>query len=426
MALQTNKRNTTVAVLANISRLLLGVVLIVSGFVKAVDPMGLFYKLGDYAVAFGVTTIPDGWMQFFALLLCAAEFVLGVLLLMGIYKRPVTIATFLFFLLFTPFTLVIALWNPVRNCGCFGDAIQLSNWATFGKNVVLLVMATLVTLKRRLFVCRISRDARWMVALFAISYVVFLEAVALLYLPAIDFRPFAVGANLREAVVDIPSEKKNIYKFEKDGVIKEFGDEDYPDSTWNYLSSREVVLKEGHPAKIADFSFIDDETGEEYADIILADTGYVGLLVSERLEVADESRVDKINDMYDLFCEHEAMFYAVTSSTEDDLLLWRKRTGAEYPILWADNIMLKTMLRSNPGFILLKDGKVVAKWNGTDIPEIENISKSTTLDSLKITGFYKLTRGWGFWLLLFVVPMLFIVIIDRLAYRKSKKIKEKE
>lgn len=425
MALQTNKKKTTVAVLVNISRVLLGIVLVVSGFVKAVDPMGLFYKLGDYAMAFGVADISDAWLQFFALLLCGAEFVLGVLLFLGVYRRPVTIVTFLFFLLFTPFTLIIALWNPVRDCGCFGDAIHLSNWATFGKNVLLLVMSTLVAFKYRLFVCRVSRNARWMVALFAICYVVFLEGVALSYLPAIDFRPFAVGANLREATVDIPSEKKSLYKFEKDGVVMEFGDEDYPDSTWNYLGSRDVILKEGRPALIADFSFVDDATGEEFADIILSDSGYVGILVMERLEVANESRVDKINDMYDLFCEHEAMFYATTSSSEENILLWRKRTGAEYPILWADNIMLKTMIRSNPGFILIKDGLVVAKWNGVDMPEIDNISKSTPLESLKMTGLYKLTRGWNFWLLLFVIPIFFIVIIDRLLYKKPNSIKEK-
>ena len=143
MALQSKKRAVT-ALLVNVSRLLLAAVLVVSGFVKAVDPVGLSYKLGEYAGAFGLLGIDEGWLLFGATMLSAAEFLLGVFLLMGVYNRVVTSTVFLFFLFFTPFTLILALWNPVRDCGCFGDALVLSNWATFGKNVVLLICALLL------------------------------------------------------------------------------------------------------------------------------------------------------------------------------------------------------------------------------------------------------------------------------------------
>lgn len=428
MALQTNKKEPFQAVITNLSRIVLALVLIVSGFLKAVDPMGFCYKLGEYLAAFGVDSISPGWLTFASIILCAAEFVTGVLLLMGVYRRLVVALTFIFFLFFTPLTLVLALWNPVRDCGCFGDAFHLSNWATFAKNVILLMLATLVAVKQRLFVGRISNDCRWMVALFAFSFVALLEGIALMHLPVIDFRPFAIGTNLREAVVDIPSEKRVLYKFEKEGVVKEFDDDSYPDSTWNYLGSREEVLKEGVPAKILDFSFIDDNTGDEYADIILADTGYVCLLVVECTETADESRVDKINDLYDLCCEHGAAFYAATASEGDDVLRWRKRTGAEYPILWADPIMLKTMVRANPGLLMIKDGTVVEKWNALDIPDIEKISSETALHSLKTEWFIGITRSWRFWILFFVAPLLFIVAVDGAVRGKehlSKKRKEK-
>ncbi|MBR2300522.1 MAG: DoxX family protein [Bacteroidaceae bacterium] len=425
MALQTNKKEPFLAVITNLSRIALAVVLIISGFVKAVDPMGLCYKLEEYLAAFGVESITPGWLMLVAILLCAAEFITGVLLLMGVYRRLVVTVTFLFFLFFTPLTLVLALWNPVRDCGCFGDAIQLSNWATFAKNVVLLILATIVVAKRRLFVGRISLHSRWMVLLFAVSYVAILQGFALLHLPVIDFRPFAIGTNLREAVVDVPSEKRVLYKFEREGVVREFDEESYPDSTWNYLGSREEILKEGVPAKILDFSFIDDYTGDEYADIILSDTGYVCLLIVEDTETADESRVDKINDIYDLCCEHGAAFYAATASQEDNVLRWRKRTGAEYPILWADPIMLKTIVRANPGLLLIKDGVVLEKWNATDIPEIEKISVETTFSSLKTDGYIKTTRQWHFWLLLFVCPLMLIAAIDAVVRKKAKN-KEKK
>ena len=170
MALSNKKRALT-AILANISRLLLSAVLMVSGFVKAVDPMGLFYKVEEYLAAFGITELHDGWITAVSVTLPALEFIFGVMLLMGVYNRVVTTFVFLFFLMFTPFTLIIALWNPVSDCGCFGDAFVLSNWATFAKNIVLLILATMVCFMRRLFVRKVSLGNRWMVALFALLYI---------------------------------------------------------------------------------------------------------------------------------------------------------------------------------------------------------------------------------------------------------------
>ncbi len=420
MAQLINTRALT-ALFVNISRLLLSLVLLFSGFVKAVDPVGLSYKLQEYLVAFGVGDIGDGWFLLGALLLSAAEFVVGVLLLMGVYNRGVTLLTFLFFLFFTPLTLVLAVWNPVHDCGCFGDAYKLSNWATFAKNVVLLLLATVVCIKYKLFVWRISLHNRWMVALFAVCYITLLEAVSLSFLPVIDFRPFAIGSDLRVAVEDVPSEYKVIYRFEKNGEVKEFDDNNYPDSTWNYLGSRNEIIKAGHPSMIPDFAFMDMDTDYDYAQDILADSGYVCLLVINRIETADESRVDKINDTYYFCVEQGVKFYAATSSEPESVELWRKRTGAEYPILWADEIMLKTILRSNPGLLLIKDGVVAGKWNVTDLPTVEEMYGSPTMMPDKVRGIYDYTRNIKIWLLLFVVPILLITLIDRLTAGRRKE-----
>lgn len=420
MAQLINTRALT-ALFVNISRLLLSLVLLFSGFVKAVDPVGLSYKLQEYFVAFGVGDIGDGWFLLGALLLSAAEFAVGVLLLMGVYNRGVTLLTFLFFLFFTPLTLVLAVWNPVHDCGCFGDAYKLSNWATFAKNVVLLLLATVVCIKYKLFVWRISLHNRWMVALFAVCYITLLEAVSLSFLPVIDFRPFAIGSDLRVAVEDVPSEYKVIYRFEKNGEVKEFDDNNYPDSTWNYLGSRNEIIKAGHPSMIPDFAFMDMDTDYDYAQDILADSGYVCLLVINRIETADESRVDKINDTYYFCVEQGVKFYAATSSEPESVELWRKRTGAEYPILWADEIMLKTILRSNPGLLLIKDGVVAGKWNVTDLPTVEEMYGSPTMMPDKVRGIYDYTRNIKIWLLLFVVPILLITLIDRLTAGRRKE-----
>lgn len=410
MVLSSKKRAVT-ALLVNISRLLLAAVLLVSGFVKAVDPMGLSYKLGDYAAAFGISSIGDGWLLFASIMLSAVEFILGVLLLMGVYKRVVTVLVFIFFLFFTPFTFILALWNPVHDCGCFGDAFTLSNWATFGKNVVLFLFATMCCFKRRLFVRKVSLVNRWMVLLFAICYISVLEGVSLMHLPVIDFRPFYVGSDLRAAVEDVPAVHRYIYRFEKGGQVMEFDELTYPDSTWNYLGSQSVTVKMGKPAKVSDFAFLDAE-GEDYAPQLLADTGYVCLLVMSSIEKADESRVDKINDMYDYCTEIGVPFYAATSSDEDIIEIWRRRTGAEYSILWADEIMLKTIVRANPGMLLIKDGEVMGKWNVADLPPIEKIAQSPTRMPDEVKSINSYIHGWKRWVVLFLVPLFVIMFID--------------
>lgn len=413
MALQ-NKKKAVTALAVNVSRLLLAAVLVISGFVKAVDPMGLSYKLAEYAGAFGIDSIGEGWLLFAAIMLSAAEFVLGLLLLMGVYNRIVTMFIFVFFLFFTPFTLILALWNPVRNCGCFGDAFVMSNWATFGKNLLLLMFATLCCFMNRLFIRKMSLVNRWMVPLFAVCYIALLEGVSLMYLPVIDFRPFAVGSDIRAAVEDVPSVQKNIYKFEKGGQVMEFDELTYPDTTWNYLGSRSEIVKPGVPAKVADFAFLDAD-GEDYAPQMLSDTGYVCLLISSNLEMADESRVDKINDLYDYCQENGFPFYAATSSDEDAVERWCKRTGAEYSLLWADEIVLKTIVRANPGVLLLKDGVVKGKWNVSDLPSVERISVSPTRMPDGVRSVYTYIRGWKLWAVLFLVPLFSIMFIDMLT-----------
>lgn len=422
MELPTKKRAFTAA-LANLSRLLLGAVLAVSGFVKAVDPKGLFYKLREYTTAFSLDAIPDVWVELASLMLPAAEFILGILLLTGVYNRLITRLVFIVFLLFTPFTLLIALWNPVQECGCFGDAIHLSNWATFFKNMLLLAFATMVCIKHRLFVRKVSHTNRWAVAVFSLFYIIAVEAVGTYNLPIIDFRPFAVGTDLRTATEDIPSEYKVIYRLEKDGQSQEFTDENYPDSTWKYLGSRTETIKEGRAAQIADFAFLDSE-GNDYAPQIIADSGYVFMVIIHSTENADESRVDKINELYD-FCKNNSLrFYAATASDEENMLLWQKRTGAEYPLLWADDIMLKTMIRANPGALLIKDGKILKKWNIEYMPHIEHNKQAGILEQLSMQQ--SRVSSWQSWLFVLSLSIISIIVFDFLTSSKKKMLDKKE
>lgn len=415
------KKILLLSLLTNACRVLLAIVFMVSGFVKAVDPMGFFYKLKEYAAVFDIVQLPDFFILAVAILSIAVEFVAGFFLLTGIYRRLVAVFVFLAMLVYTPLTLYVAIKDPVPDCGCFGNAFYLTNWETFAKNVVLLLAAAVVCFKCELYKRRINDKNRWMAALFAAFYVLLVQGMSLMHLPVIDFSPFAVGSDLRDAVTDKPAVYESVAVYEKDGVQREFPAEALPDSSWSYIGSRNRLITPARVAAIGDFAIIDLATDEDFAEEILADTGYVALLAIESIEGADESRVDKINDLYD-FCEESGLaFYAATSSEQQSVALWRKRTGAEYPLYWADATMLKTMVRANPGLLLIKDGRVMAKWNIADAPHVDSLTDAKIAREGYHKSYVNIMRGWRFWLMLFVLPFAFILFVDMFAGGSKKK-----
>lgn len=413
------KNGKIYTLLTNISRFVLAIVLMVSGFVKAVDPMGAMYKLQEYASAFSADILSDDWMLFFAILQAALEFLAGIFLLLGVYRKPLAVFVLLMFLFFTPFTLYIAIAGPVDDCGCFGDAVTLTNTETFLKNLFLLMLAVAVFLGRRRFVYNISSKSRWMAVIFSIFYIAVLEGVSLSHLPVVDFRPYAVGNDLRGMVQASYDTYEVVSVYEKDGERREFSEDNIPDSSWLFVESRSELVTKGEKPLISDFSIVDWDEDYDIAEDVLADTGYVCILAIEEVEKASVSRVDKINDLYDYCLENSVPFYAATSSEEEAIALWRRRTGAEYPIYWADASMLRTMVRANPGLLLLKNGVVVGKWDSADIPDIELLPASPTRMPDKVSTLFTRVRGLRFWLLFLAVPLLLIAAGDALAFRRK-------
>lgn len=418
-----SKKSVFYTMLTNISRIVLALVLVLSGFVKAVDPKGTMYKLQEYTEAFSIDAFSNDWLLFFAIVLAAMEFLLGLFLLMGVYRKFVAFMVFLVFVVFTPFTLYVALSDIVSDCGCFGDAVGLSNDVSFYKNLVLLTFAIIVFLGRRRIVFNISAKNRWMVVLFSIFYISLVETMSLSGIPVLDFRNYAVGNNLRELVQGEGNVYRTILMFEKDGELQGFEQDSLPDETWSFVDSRPELVAEGRKAIVGDFAILDWENDYDVAEDILADTGYVYMVVAEFLEEASVGRVDKINDLYDYCLEHDLMFLAATSSDEENIELWRKRTGAEYPVYWADNMLLRTMVRANPGVLLLKDGVIVGKWNVANMPDVEDIM-SPEFSYRKSEAAILDINGWLFWMILLISPVLLIILLDLLTGRKKKTINE--
>ena len=202
---------------------------------------------------------------------------------------------------------------------------------------------------------------------------------------------------------------------------KEFTLDNYPDSTWTFVETRTVLKEKGYEPPIHDFSIVSLETGEDLTDSILSDKGYTFLLVAHRIEKADDSDIDLINEIYDYSVEHGYGFYALTSSPEEQIELWRDKTGAEYPFCQTDDITLKTIIRSNPGLMLIKDGVILNKWSDNSLPDEYVLTDS--LDKLEL-GQQKQEsdlRTIGYVLLWFIIPLLMVIGVDILVVKRRER-----
>lgn len=411
---------------------MLATLFIFSGFVKAVDPLGSFYKIQDYLAAFGIISwFPTYLPLLFAIILSSAEFCVGVFLFFGVRRKIASTLALLLMSVMTPLTLYLALANPVSDCGCFGDAWVLTNWQTFGKNIVLLIAAIAVFRERKLMFRFVTLKIEWMVSLYTLLFVFALSFYCLEYLPVLDFRPYKIGADIK-AGMEIPEGAKpsvfeSRFVLEKDGRQQEFTLDNYPDSTWTFVETRTVLKEKGYEPPIHDFSMISLDTGEDITDSVLTDKGYTFLLVAHRIEEADDSNIDLINEIYDYSVEHGYGFYALTSSPDEEIEMWRERTGAEYPFCQMDDITLKTIIRSNPGLLLIKDGTILNKWSDNQLPDEYVLNDS--LDKLEL-GQQKQENKLhtiGYVLLWLIVPLTLVVGIDILIIkRRERKSRERQ
>lgn len=423
------KRILNSQILINTCRLLLALTFIMSGFVKAVDPLGTQYKLADYAEAAGMARYANDYFTLAAAVAMATlEFWLGVCLLFTIRRRRTVRLITLFMAIFTPLTLWLALADPIQDCGCFGDAVKLTNWQTFWKNVVLLC-AAIILAGRPMSIRRvISRNSQWIVTNYTVVFIMVVAGWSLYDLPLFDFRPYHTGADIRHDM-EIPEgapmpQFETTFIMEKDGVRKEFTLDNYPDSTWTFVDSRTVQTEEGYVPPIHDFSIVRRTDNEDITDSVLGRKGYTFLLIAPHLELADDSRMDLINQVYEYAENYGYPFYCLTASPDRAVERWRIMTGAEYTFCTTDETTLKTMIRSNPGLMLLKDGVVIRKWSHNRLPEeYELTDRLERLETGKapedsVTGKVVKIIIW------YVLPLLLLTLADR-TWAWSKWVRKK-
>lgn len=422
-----DKQDMAKRIWTNGCRFLLAVAFIFSGFTKAVDPLGSFYKIQDYLTSFGIVNwFHDGVLLLDAVLLSSLEFCVGIFLFFGIRQRIATSVGFILMLVMTPLTLYLAVYNPVSDCGCFGDAWILTNWETFSKNLVLLLAAFSVLRWRKYMVRFITLKLEWMASMYTIFFIFILSIYCLHYLPILDFRPYKIGTDIK-AGMEIPEgAQPSIFEsrfiLEKEGVRREFSLENYPDSTWTFVEARSVLKQKGYEPPIQDFSMISLASGEDITDSVLSSRNYTFLLVAHRIEEADDSHIDLINEIYDYSVEHGYGFLALTSSPKEEIELWSDKTGAEYEYCQMDDITLKTMIRSNPGLMLIKDGVILNKWADTQLPDEYVLTDS--LDKLELGRACPIDaehtiRTLMYW---FFVPLMLLLLTDLLLVKRREKL----
>ncbi len=371
--------------LTHISRILVGGLFIFSGFIKANDPLGFSYKLEEYFQVFKEDT-GMGFFEYFAhislplaIIICASEIILGIMLLLG-YRRNLTLVLlFAQIAFFTFLTFYSACYNKVTHCGCFGDFLPLKPWESFWKDVALMVLITiLISTKENIgvvFSPMLVSTLFLLGLIFSLAFPIY----AYRNLPPLDFRAYAPGLNIKENMTIPPTYKPAvietgfIYENIKTGEKKHFGLDNYPwqdTLNWKWFATDNVVVQDAVDApRITDFS-VNDLNGVSITDSLLNDNNYSFWLIMHELKKTEDNEelMAQINDFYKL-CEADGIkFIAFTASGPAEIDEFKHKHNALYDFVTADNTVLKTMIRSNPGLMLMRHGTVIANWHYHNFP----------------------------------------------------------
>lgn len=363
-----------------IIRIITALVFIFSAFVKGVDPVGTEYRVVDYLEAYGWYSMLD-YAYILSLFLISVEFLLGVALLFKLKSRLASLGVLLIMIVFFVVTYIDARYELVPDCGCFGDAVKLTNWETFYKNIVLLLFAIVLFFYRSRLSIRMRNGMQFFLLIVFLAVFDWFMYHNINHLPMMDFRDWKVGNDMKssgkETVVNYL-----VYQNKETGEIQEYVSPNYPwndsvwMSQWEFINQRiddsQLVMKHG--------LLVEDAEGNNVTEDLVENPDFQFILTVYEITTADKSGMVKASDIYHNLPNDSISFALVTSSTREDLEPYMTSLSMDYDIYFADDIELKAMIRSNPGLILLEDGVVKAKWHYNDFPDKEDLKKLFTDD----------------------------------------------
>ncbi len=354
-------------------RIIVGLVFVLSGFLKAIDPLGSCYKFTDYFnLAFDMPSLAQFSLPL-AFILAALEFTTGIMLIFKLKPKIAIWLSLIFMVVFTPLTLYIWLKNPVHDCGCFGDCLVMTNFETFLKNCVLIIMVIFLVCRRKHIDNPLDDRAELGIAVAVFCMALIFQHVMLRHLPIIDCRPYKIGNNIAEKMAIPEGAKRDvfetiiIYKNSETGQVKEFNADNCPwdDSTWVWQDTKSKLVEKGFIPEVHDFT-INDSSNQDFTDQVLNLEKPVLLVVCHKLEQSEVNGLDMIHELQSYAEKKDYVIIGLTSSTWDVVDAVKNEYSIDFPFFQTDDITLKTMVRANPGIMKLEKGTVTGKWNYRD------------------------------------------------------------
>ncbi len=417
-------------VLTVLMRLVVGGVFIFSGFTKAIDPWGTSYKITDYLTAMGM----EEWAAtalFIAVALAALEFILGIQLVLGAYRRSAPIVSLLLMLVLTPLTLWLAITDAVPDCGCFGDALHLSNWATFGKNLLLLLGVVYLLMFNKSVRGIYGPAVQWIVTALSFAFIMAIAYYGYFVQPLIDYRPYPVGTRLvaDDELETDESDDEFIFIYSKDGEEHEFTIDSLPDEEdgWEYVTRyharrphSKIIIRNGDGSNgIA----IHDMEGNDVTIDVLGDNRRTVLLLFPAPDKVGVVNSFALNELNDAALVAEANVVGLTPASQEQIEAWQDLSMASYPFYHMDDSELKMVARGNPAVVYLEDG--IIKWKRT-LSSLDNVDQAAALAD--IGNDYDSDQIMSRLMIAYLAAMLALLLLNRshvvipsLIKRRNKK-----
>ena len=360
--------------LVGFSRVFVGVLFIISGFIKLNDPVGFSFKLEEY-FSQGVLDLPFFMPYALAISIFVVifEVVLGVFLLIGYQKKFTIWSLLLMIFFFTFLTFYSAYFNKVTDCGCFGDAIKLTPWESFAKDVVLLVLILILYYGRSYIKPIFNARVRQIIAAGAVVICVLYGNYVLNHLPVVDFRPYKIGANIEEGM-EVPEDAPKAvfeyaWRFDVNGEEKVLvTNGDYPDVTGDFVGVETTEIQKGYEPPIHDFTI--EQQGEDFTAILMQEEKLL-IVVAYDLAKSNYEAFKKVKEVTDLAAKQGYKVIGMSASNEE----WTSNLIKEYKLgfefYFTDETTLKTIVRSNPGILTLEKGTITQKVHYEDMKDLE-------------------------------------------------------
>lgn len=415
----SNHKHTRIIIAVTwICRIATGLVFIISGFVKAIDPWGTIYKFGEYALAFGVTPV-HSLLVAGAFALFAFEFLIGIFLLSGCYKKASPVLAVAFMCVMLPLTLWLAIRNPIKDCGCFGDFLTLSNWETFGKNVILTLMSIWLLKFNHRTKSVISPAFQWIAFVLSLIFILLIGIRGYIVQPMLDFRPYPAGTSIigDEERADDAGESYT-FVYEKDGVSKEFSiDDELPseEEGWKFVerkvSTQSSADRSEDGSDIKTLRIWDRDGVNDLSEEIIDNDGKEMLLLIPDIREVSPSTTWKINEISDWAQSNGIDMSAVVAGNSDEIDEWENLSMPQYDIYTADDTAIKEVARGNPSIVYVENGTI--RWKlALGAIEMESFSKldASSIGEYATDGVKELKN----WLYMYLACMAFPITLSML------------